>query len=124
MEHNLQPKHTHYVSLDNGSIHPALTSPSAYEDQHPAEWRPATTAEIEVYNASRGVATANIQPIVLSGVVDTNHSSPNTLQLDPEPLLAPAPAPHSPVQEAPLHTPVAPAPAPAPAPAIPPAVTE
>lgn len=44
-----QPKHTHYVSLENGCIHPAMTSPAGYEDEHTTEWRPATAAEIKRY---------------------------------------------------------------------------
>jgi hypothetical protein len=46
-------KHTHYRSLANGIIYPAMTStgedrhgnPVFYQDEHPTEWQPATAAE-------------------------------------------------------------------------------
>ena len=108
MEHNKLPKHTHYVSLENGVIHPALTHPSGYEDQFPAEWRPATAAEVDRYRA--GSERGNTASVSLDAVViDPALQTPGTIELAPDP---PAPPPPSPVQEAPTIPPAVP-PAPA-----------
>ena len=136
MEHNQSAKHTHYVSLTNGAIHPAMTSPAGYEDQHLTEWRPATHTEIQRY-LSGSVETLDVSPLPLESLAP---SSPTTLQLEPEDPAAPAgpapvftPAPPAPAigelppvsapAIAPAPSPVTPAPV-APAPAIPPAATE
>lgn len=51
-----RPLHSHYVSLANGLISPAMSYPSGYEDNHPNEWRPATQREVAIYRASNGKA--------------------------------------------------------------------
>lgn len=111
---SVQPKHSHYVS-ENGSIHPAMTYPSGYEDEHPGEWRPASRAEIQKYKAgAAGHDTVVIQPLDLDAVTDAAPvaSHPNTLKLADEDA--------SPVEiAAPVVVPAAAVPAPAMA--IPPA---
>lgn len=83
------PKHTHYVSMENGAIYPALTSPSGYEDEHPAEYRPATQAEIEQYqrgnDSARPFEHATPQPVEIE--------LPRTIQLATEELPAPSESP-------------------------------
>lgn len=48
--------HSHYVSVGNGCVYPALTSEPGYEDRNPAEWRPATADEVERFNAGEAEA--------------------------------------------------------------------
>jgi hypothetical protein len=45
------PKNTHYVSLINGHVYPAMRNLPGYEDDNLADWRPASAAEIERFNA-------------------------------------------------------------------------
>lgn len=81
---SVQPKHTHYVSLENGCIHPALTSPAGYEDEHTTEWRPATQAEIQRYLAGAAGAdrTEAYQPVPLGiDPVRTEAATPSSLTL-------------------------------------------
>ena len=113
---SVQPKHTHYVSLENGCIHPALTSPAGYEDEHTTEWRPATAAEIQRYESTGGQArTEAYTPVPLTAdAARTAEATPSSLVLSDEAPAALgtelAPPPPSGVQEAPLAAPVPPAP--------------
>jgi hypothetical protein len=77
-----QPKHTHYVSLENGCLHPALTSPAGYEDEHTTEWRPATRAEIERYQNIGTDKFEAYQPVPLQADAQrTEQATPATLTL-------------------------------------------
>ena len=44
-------KCSHYVSTSNGRVYPAMRNVPGYEDDNPADWRPATVDEIAVYKA-------------------------------------------------------------------------
>jgi hypothetical protein len=110
-KNNAAPKYSHYVSLENGGIYPAMTSPSGYEDQHLTEWRGANPAEVEKY--LRGETAVDVSPLPISPSPVFPLSSPTTLQLapeDPAPPIAPAPpaAPVQPIAEAPIVPPAAP----------------
>lgn len=77
-----QPKHTHYVSLENGCIHPALTSPAGYEDEHTTEWRPATQAEIQRYHAGTERTEAYVPVDLRDAAAErTEQATPSTLTL-------------------------------------------
>lgn len=108
MSQNTVAKHPFYVSMDNGIVYPAMTSPAGYEDEHPSEWRPANSFEIEQYKSGKAnVGTPAPVPVDLPPPAAT----PSTIQLADDP-----------VQEAPLASaiPGAPAPAIPPAPFTPP----
>lgn len=123
---SVQPKHTHYVSLENGCIHPALTSPAGYEDEHTTEWRPATASEIQRYVDSAGRATTEAYtPVPLTAdPARTAEAVPSTLTLADEDNVGVqlAPPPPSNVPEAAV-VPTTPPPAPIP-PAPPVAIKE
>jgi len=117
---SVQPKHTHYVSLENGCIHPAMTSPAGYEDEHTTEWRPATAGEIQRYvdGADRTEAyapvplqpdaerTAIATPTTLTLASDDETNAPVGVQIvnpsaqqipaPPAPPVAPPPPPFTP----------------------------
>ena len=90
-------KHTHYVSLSNHVIYPAMSSPSGWEDEHPEDWRPASPDEIAKYKA--GIDTIKIEAIDLSAdETDAPPAAalPHTIELaeeDPVVNIPPAPAP-------------------------------
>jgi hypothetical protein len=113
-------KHSHYVSLHNGVIYPAMTGLPGHEDANPSDWRPATATEVERYRA--GQQTVDVSPIPLgeSAPVAPNPAAPTTLQLAPDDVPAPV-IPPAGVQEAPVVAAkfVPPAPSAAPAVAIP-----
>lgn len=92
---------THYVSLHNGGIYPAMTSPAGYEDDHLNDFRPATKAEIEAYkNGAESIApqAAELAPESLSEATPSV-ASPSVIQLQPDdPAPAPAPAIPPPVE--------------------------
>lgn len=107
----LLPKHTHYVSIENDGIYPALSSPSGYEDEHPGEYRPATAAEIEKYK--RGAEGVVQKPLpVDSGLVGI--AAPATIKLADEALpidiVPPAMAPGGSVSPLPSAVPPPPPP--------------
>lgn len=108
--------HTHYVSIHNGVVYPAMTSPEGHEDNNPSDWRPATPQEIEAYLAGDRQVDVSPLPVDVSAPVESA-ASPSSLRLEDGPPTA--------VQEAPVVPPVAPPPPapaiPTPAPAIPPA---
>ena len=120
-----QPRHPLYVSIQNGTIHRAMTSPSGYEDEHPEDWRPATLGEREQYLAGVDNVNGNPQPQPIAlfdaaGNVATPTSL--TLQADDAPLgieiqtpapIVPAAPPLPPVTPVHTHANAAPAPAPA-----------
>jgi hypothetical protein len=110
------PRHTHYVSLHNNTIHPALTSPAGFEDANPKDWRAATHAEIQQYLG--GHDSLEVRPLPLTGIPGGSEAllNPRSLKLaedDPEPVdqapVYPAVAamPQD-VPEAPVLPPVAP----------------
>lgn len=119
-------KHTHYVSLSNGCIYRAMTTPLelGYEDRHPAEWRPATEAEAKRFESAAG-GSAPIEPefeivdvgaMLDTGTGDVIDARTGAVYDDSADVAAAAAAAAS----APAPAPVAPAPvAPAPAPAAP-----
>lgn len=125
-----QPRHPIYVSIQNGVIQHAMSSPSGYEDEHPEDWRPATHAEREQFLA--GIAdnvNGQAQPAPLPLGASSEALQPTTLTLqadDPMPVDIVAPVAPAPVAAAPI-APAVPVDgalsvgAPAPAPAIPPA---
>ena len=134
-----QGRHPLYVSIQNGTIHRAMTSPSGYEDEHPEDWRPATLAEREQYLAGVDNINGNPQPQPIE-LFDGmgNIATPQSLTLqadDPVPVniiqpVAPAAPPLPPVVPVQTHANAAPAPAadgalsvgaPPPAPSAPPA---
>lgn len=78
------PKSTHYVSLHNNVIHPAMTSPAGYEDQHPTEWRPATATEIGRFKSGEH-SVLDIQPLSLSPAeAEPRSAVPETITLAPD----------------------------------------
>jgi hypothetical protein len=91
------PKRTHYVSLHNHVIYPAMTSPSGWEDEHPEDWRPASPDEVAKYKA--GNDTIKIEAVDLSAdETDSRPEAalPHTIELaeeDPVANIPPAPAP-------------------------------
>ena len=135
-----QPRHPLYVSIQNGTIHRAMASPSGYEDEHPEDWRPATLAEREQYVAGVDNINGNPQPAPIP-LFDATGSvaTPQTLTLQADdpvpgsivtPPSAPAAPPLQPVVPVQTHANAAPAPAvdgalsagaPPPAPPAPPA---
>lgn len=115
-----QPKHSHYVSLENGCIHPALTSPAGYEDEHTTEWRPATQAEIQRYLAGAD-RTEAYEPVPLDvNPARTEQATPTSLTLASDddagaqlgvqivPPIPPAPLPPTPSALSPVAPPPAP----------------
>jgi len=118
-----QGRHPLYVSIQNGTIHRAMTSPSGYEDEHPEDWRPATLGEREQYLAGVDNINGNPQPqpIALFDALG-NVATPTSLTLqadDPVPVdIALPPAPPAPVAPplppvVPVHTHANAAPTPA-----------
>ncbi len=120
------PRATHYVSLTNGGIYPAMTAPLGHEDANPADWRAATPQEIQRYQ--QGQQAVDVSPIHLgeSPIVPAGLSTPAALTLaaDDAPPVAPvvpvAPIAEAPVVSASVSIP-SPAPTAAPAPVAPPA---
>lgn len=110
------PKFTHYVSLHNNGIYPAMSGGAeGYEDEHPSEWRRANQDEIERY--VRGEADVQVVPIALSAAVAPVAPQPVSVQLAPEDPAEANPAPTivapvvaAPVAEAPVVAPAAAAP--------------
>lgn len=103
-------KHTHFVSLSNNCIYPAMTSPEGYELDHPTEYRAATHAEIQQYK--RGHDSVEVFELpALSAEPAAESVSPTTLQLADDDDDAPAPvvfiAP-APIAPAPVAIPPAP----------------
>lgn len=122
------PRHPLYVSIQNGAIQQAMSSPSGYEDEHPEDWRPATFAEREQYLAGVDNINGNAQPQELpqfGAEQATNVATPAALTLapdDPVPVeiqqpvrtgfpVSPAPA-YSRSEPVPVLEPAPPAPAP------------
>ena len=100
-----RPAHSHYVSLANDVIYPALSSPAGYEDQHPSEYRPATAAEIEKFKRGNTVAVrvaplpvdqapAGATPTSIT-LADDGDAGENEQNVAP-PAPAPAPVPAAP----------------------------
>jgi hypothetical protein len=93
------PKRSHYVSMHNSGIYPAMTSPPGWEDEHPEDWRPASPEEVAKFKA--GIDSVKIEAIDLTpDESDTPPEAalPHAIQLaaeDPEPAanIPPAPAP-------------------------------
>jgi hypothetical protein len=89
-----RPRNTHYVGTNN-VIYPAQTGLPGYEDDNPADFRPATNAEIEQYNKGNDVVSFGGS----AGVVDLSAAAPTrtptklTLADDDEPAAPVAPAP-------------------------------
>lgn len=83
-------KHTHYVSLENGVIYPAMTSPAGYEDEHPSEYRPATQEEVDAYKSgadtTRPYARAQVE-------LSSEAAVPRAIRLEDEPSEAAPAAP-------------------------------
>lgn len=93
-------KRSHYVSMSNDGIYPAMTSPSGFEDEHPEDWRPASPEEIAKFKA--GAESVRIQAVDLSaGESDLRPEAalPEVIRLadEDEPVVVsnipPAPAP-------------------------------
>jgi len=75
-----EAKHTHYVSNQNSSIHPAMTAPAGYEDEHPSEWRPATAAEIRAYHEGADLVSDEVVDSALP--IAPESMTPRTLKLE------------------------------------------
>ena len=126
---NPQPQFTHYVSLHNNSIHPAMTSPAGYEDEHPTEWRGATRAEIARYQQDPATMDSVVpKPLPLDLAGGDSVVTPTTLVLqddepttgDTNPVVPEAPVVPPPAAPAPVAMePVRPAPVVPAAPSIP-----
>lgn len=104
------PRHRFYVSLTNGGIYPAMSSPPGHEDANPTDWRGATPQEEQRY--LQGEQAVDVSPVPLTATPLVNEiSTPTTLQLEPDdPVVPAAPViPLAAVAEAPLAPPVAPA---------------
>lgn len=96
----VQPKRSHYVSMHNNVIYPAMSSPAGFEDEHPEDYRPASPEEIAKYKAGRDVVV--VEEIDLSDVVTAEApvlSSPSSIRLQDDDVeatdtsLPPGPAP-------------------------------
>ncbi|MCJ7409508.1 hypothetical protein LPQ06_28350 [Klebsiella pneumoniae] len=76
-------KHAYYVSLENGVIYPAMTSPAGYEDEHPSEYRPATQEEVDAYK--NGADTT--RPYAQAQQVEASRevAVPRAIRLEDEP---------------------------------------
>lgn len=91
------PKRTHYVSMHNDVIYPAMSAPAGWEDEHPEDYRPATPEEIARYQS--GQHLLKIEQIDLSPAAMDEapaSASPTTLRLmedDPPVDDIPPPAP-------------------------------
>lgn len=107
-----EPKHSHYVSIENDGIYPALSSPSGYEDEHPSEYRAATAAEIEKYKRGAETVVERALPVDLLPV---SVASPTSITLAPEPPVAITPFAGPAAPPAAVAAPMPP-PAPAPGP--------
>ena len=114
----VQPKFSHYVSLHNNSIHPAMTSPAGYEDDHPTEWRGATSAEVARYKTNPASNDSVVpKPLPLSAAHPDAVLTPSSITLQDDepsietnaPFVPEAPVVAEPSQPAP-GAPVAPAP--------------
>ena len=75
-----EAKHTHYVSNQNSTIHPAMTAPAGYEDEHPSEWRPATASEIRAYH--EGADSVSDEVADNSVPIAAESMTPRTLKLE------------------------------------------
>lgn len=109
------PRHPLYVSIQNGAIQQAMSSPSGYEDEHPEDWRPATFAEREQFLAGVDNIAGNPQPMQLPQFAATEQATPSSLTMAPdddEPVVIIAPV-IVPPPPAPAIVPSAPPPAPA-----------
>lgn len=83
--------HSHYVSLQNDTIYPAMTYPVGYEDDHPNEYRVATAAEIKRLKA--GKDSVSISPLPTEPVdAAPNVAAPAMIQLAEEDEAPPPPA--------------------------------
>lgn len=115
-------RHTHYVSLHNNTIHPAMTYPPGFQDANPKDWRPATHAEIERYKA--GKDALEVLPLAFGTPGEASVASPKTLQLSDDEPVVPVTPPAPSIPEAPVLEPAiaaAPISPPSPAPVIEPA---
>lgn len=88
-----QPRFTHYVSLQNGGIYAAMTYPPGYEDDHPNDYRPATKAELELYNNGitqipNATDELAVQPLDSE---PPQIAAPSVIRLQPEDPVPPAP---------------------------------
>lgn len=119
------PRASHYVSLTNGGIYPAMTAPLGHEDANPADWRAANPDEIQRYQ--QGQLEVDVSPIQLGDAAPaalTALATPAALTLAADDVVVPQapPASVAPVAEAPVVTgsvnipspPAAPTAAPAP----------
>lgn len=123
------PRATHYVSLTNGGIYPAMTSPLGHEDANPADWRAANPDEVQRYE--QGQLEVDVSPIQLGDAAPaalTAIATPAALTLadddvvvPPAPPVSAAPVAEAPVVSATVNIPAPPAPTAAPAPIAPPA---
>ena len=94
------PLHSHYVSLENSVIQPAMSYPSGYEDEHLNEWRPATATEINRYLAGedRVAATSGFPSMPSEAPTASAPASVKMASDDPAP-----PPPTTGPGEAPLY---------------------
>lgn len=85
------PKHTHYVSLGNNVIYPAMRNLPGYEDDNPAEWRVASADEIERFkkgeNKGRTAASGEVQ----LHAAPVAQAAPSSIKLADEEPAPPAP---------------------------------
>jgi hypothetical protein len=106
-----EPQSSHYVSMANGRIYPAMRAASAgYEDVHPDEWRPATPTEIRSFK--NGVLDTDTRKVATLSETVALPASPGSIRLaDDDDDGAVKTDPETPVVPAPLSIPPAPAPA-------------
>lgn len=100
---NRRAKASHYVSLGNGRVYPALRNVPGFEDDNPGDWRVANADEIAAYERGDAPLPQPTGEVQLSQPV-AQPASPATIQLAPEPTdppqvpagalegIAPAPA--------------------------------
>lgn len=91
-----QPKCSHYVSLSNHRIYPAMRNVPGFEDDNPIDWRPATADEVQMYkNGEQPKFAPAGAPVQLDAPAPA--AAPSTIQLadeDPaEPETPPLPPP-------------------------------
>lgn len=80
---NRTAKATHYVSLSNHRVYPALRNLPGFEDDNPGDWRIANAAEIEAYLRGDAVALKPTGEVQLSQPI-LQPAAPTTIQLAPE----------------------------------------
>lgn len=109
-----EPRHTHYVSLSNNGVYPAMRSPSGFEDDNPKSWRPANSHEIQLYKEGKPLLTEVTGDEIDIADEAPLRAAPAALKLaDDEPAAPAAFVPPS-IPTPPVQSFVAPPPPPAP----------